>query len=88
MSGQENAARLARATLETVHRIETDSSFLREFLRVPADRRACHPALAAGHLAAFPSLTPGPSPPSTTQLAALIEAHRAARATFCAAIDP
>ena len=52
MSGQENAARLARATLETVHRIETDSSFLREFLRVPADRRACHPALAAGHLAA------------------------------------
>ena len=45
------AARLARATLETVHRVETDSSFRREFLRAPVERRAWHPALATGHFA-------------------------------------
>jgi len=45
---------------------------------------------ALGALASVPALAilPGASPPSTTQLAALIEAHRTARATFCAAIDP
>ena len=45
---------------------------------------------AALGLASVPALAilPGASPPSTTQLAALIEAHRTARATFCAAIDP
>ena len=39
------------ATLETVDRVDTDSSFRREFLRIPAERSACHPALAAGHFA-------------------------------------
>src|ERR1700674_1656052 len=40
---------------------------------------------AAPALAMLPAVA---RPPSTTQLAALIEAHRAARGTFCAAIDP
>jgi hypothetical protein len=62
------AARLARATLETVDRVDTDSSFRREFSRIPAERRACHPALATGHFTAFLSLTPGPSPFSSTKI--------------------
>jgi hypothetical protein len=46
---------------------------------------------ALGALASVPALAILPAaagPPSTTQLSALIEAHRAAYATFCAAIDP
>jgi hypothetical protein len=51
----------------------------------PVNRRA-----ALGALASVPALAILPavaSPPSTPQLSALIEAHRAARAAFCQAID-
>jgi aminopeptidase N len=45
---------------------------------------------ALGALASVPALAilPAASAPSTPQLSALIEAHRAAWAAFCAAIDP
>src|SRR5579863_8699691 len=51
----------------------------------PMNRRA-----ALGALAGLPALAilPVASAPSTPQLSALIEAHRAARAAFCATIDP
>jgi hypothetical protein len=50
-----NASRVTprgrHAPLSKRFTVETDSSFRREFLHVPAERRACHPALDAGHFA-------------------------------------
>src|SRR5271154_849210 len=54
-------------------------------MSTPMNRRVAHGALAS--VPALAILPAAAGPPSAPQLSALIEAHRAARAAFCEAID-